>query len=118
MPYITLSKPNKWRTEDHVYVIGNPPFHNQIVNEGQILKGSHQNEVLMSVVPIYKGNSGSPVISSSGEVIGVVFAKSLEKPIGYAIPIEKVFRKITKIGAIHLPFSRPHLAPVHFIPIL
>ena len=96
LPYITLSKPNKWRTEDHVYVIGNPLFHNQIVNEGQILKGSHQNEVLMLSAPIYKGNSGSPVISSSGEVIGVVFAKSLEEPIGYAIPIEKVLEKLPK----------------------
>ena len=94
LPYITLSKPDKWRTEDHVYVIGNPLFHNQIVNEGQILKGSHQNEVLMLSAPIYKGNSGSPVISSSGDVIGVVFAKSLEEPIGYAIPIEKVLEKL------------------------
>ena len=51
LPYITLSKPDKWRTEDHVYVIGNPLFHNQIVNEGQILKGSHQNEVLNAICP-------------------------------------------------------------------
>ena len=93
-PYLTLSMPDKWRTEDHVYVIGNPLFHHQIVNEGKILEGSHQNGVLMLSAPIYKGNSGSPVISSSGDVIGVVFAKSLEEPIGYAIPIEKVLEKL------------------------
>ena len=86
---IFLSMPDKWHAEDHVYVIGNPLFHHQIVNEGQILEGSHRNEVLMLSAPIYKGNSGSPVISSSGEVIGVVFAKSLKEPIGYAIPIRK-----------------------------
>ena len=89
MPYITLSKPDKWRTEDHVYVIGNPLFHNQIVNEGQILKGSHQNEVLMLSAPIYKGNSGSPVISSSGDVIGVVFAKSLESQSAMQFQLKK-----------------------------
>jgi serine protease Do len=94
LPYITLSKPDQWQTEDPIYVIGNPLFHNQIVNEGKILKGSHHNEVLMLSAPIYKGNSGSPVISSSGDVIGVVFAKSIEKPIGYAIPIEKVLEKL------------------------
>ena len=48
----------------------------------------------MLSAPIYKGNSGSPVISSKGDVIGVVFAKSTEDPIGYAIPIEKVLEKL------------------------
>lgn len=94
LPYLPLSEHNKWRIEDPIYVIGNPLFHNQIVNEGEILEGSHPNEVLLISAPIYKGNSGSPVISSSGEVIGVVFAKSLKEPIGYAIPIEKVIEKL------------------------
>ena len=94
LPYISLSQPDKWRIKDHIYVIGNPLFHNQIVNEGKILEGSHQNDVLLLSAPIYKGNSGSPVISSSGDVIGVVYAKSLKEPIGYAIPIEKVLEKL------------------------
>ena len=94
LPFLTLSKPDEWRKQDHIYVIGNPLFHNQIVNEGKILDGSDQNGVLMLSAPIYKGNSGSPVISSKGEVIGVVFAKSMEDPIGYAIPIEKVLEKL------------------------
>ena len=94
LPFLTLSKPDEWHKQDHIYVIGNPLFHNQIVNEGKILDGSDPNGVLMLSAPIYKGNSGSPVISSKGDVIGVVFAKSMEEPIGYAIPIEKVLEKL------------------------
>jgi serine protease Do len=96
LPFITLSKPDVWRTQDPIYVIGNPLFHNQIVNEGEILDGSNQYGVLLLSAPIYKGNSGSPVISSNGDVIGVVFAKSTEDPIGYAIPIEKVLERLPK----------------------
>lgn len=90
LPFMTLSDPNRWKVHDPIYVIGNPLFHTQIVNEGEILDGSEGSGALLISAPIYKGNSGSPVISSNGEVIGVVYAKSTEEPIGYAIPIEKV----------------------------
>lgn len=94
LPLIKLSKPGKWEPHDPIYVIGNPLLHTQIVNEGEILDGSRGSEVIMISAPVYKGNSGSPVIDRDGEVIGVVFAKSTEKPIGYAIPIEQVLDKL------------------------
>ena len=90
LPFLSLSKPDVWRTGDPVYVIGNPMLHNQIVNEGKILEGSKSDGNLLISAPIYKGNSGSPVISSNGNVVGVVYAKSTTESIGYAIPIEKV----------------------------
>lgn len=94
LPHISLSEPDAWQVHDHIYVIGNPLFHNQIVNEGNILQGSDKNGVLRLSAPIYKGNSGSPVISESGKVIGVVYAKSMSEDIGYAIPIEQVLEKL------------------------
>ncbi|MEC1772671.1 S1C family serine protease [Schinkia azotoformans] len=95
LPHISLSEPDEWLVQDHIYVIGNPLFHNQIVNEGNILQGSDKNGVLRLSAPIYKGNSGSPVISSeSGKVIGVVYAKSMTEDVGYAIPIEQVLEKL------------------------
>ncbi len=94
LPFLSLSGPDQWEVHDHIYVIGNPLFHTQIANEGEILDGSQGSGVLMVSAPIYKGNSGSPVINQNGEVIGVVYAKSTEEPIGYAIPIEKVLGKL------------------------
>lgn len=90
LPYLSLSKPSTWNIQDHIYVIRNPLFHNQIVNEGEILKGSNKSGVLRLSAPIYKGNSGSPLISEQGEVIGVVYAKSTTEEVGFAIPIEQV----------------------------
>lgn len=96
LPHISLSEPDAWEVQDHIYVIGNPLFHNQIVNEGNILQGSDKNGIVMLSAPIYKGNSGSPVISSeSGKVIGVVYAKSMTEDIGYAIPIEQVLERLS-----------------------
>jgi serine protease Do len=96
LPFITLSKPDEWRIEDPIYVIGNPLFHHQIVNEGKILEGSDQKGVLVLSAPVYKGNSGSPVINKNGDVVGVVYAKSTTEAVGYAIPIEKVLEKLPK----------------------
>ncbi|WP_338452408.1 serine protease [Niallia oryzisoli] len=94
LPSLTLSNPNKWSVEDHIYVIGNPLFHNQIANEGDILTGSDKYYLLMISAPIYKGNSGSPVIDLHGDVIGVVYAKTTEDGTGLAIPVEQFIDKI------------------------
>lgn len=94
LPFLPLSRSDQWDVHDPIYVIGNPLFHTQIAIEGEILDGSQGAGVLKISAPIYKGNSGSPVINQNGEVIGVVYAKSTEEPIGYAIPIEKVLAKL------------------------
>jgi len=96
LPFLSLSRPNTWRIQDHIYVIGNPLFHNQIANEGDILEGSEKNQLLMISAPIYKGNSGSPVINKEGKVIGVVYAKMTEDGIGLAIPVEQILGHLPK----------------------
>jgi serine protease Do len=91
---LRLSGPNNWNISDQIYVIGNPLLHNQIAMDGEVLEGSDQNGDLLLSAPIYKGNSGSPVINSDGNVIGVVFAISTKDQIGLAIPIEKVLEHL------------------------
>jgi S1-C subfamily serine protease len=94
LPALSLSDPGIWGVSDQIYVIGNPLLHNQIAMDGEILEGSDQNGMLLLSAPIYKGNSGSPVINTSGKVIGVVFALSTKDQTGLAIPIEKVIEQL------------------------
>lgn len=84
----------------HIYVIGNPLFFRFIANEGAVTGYTGLQDwtqpVMMIDAPIYKGNSGSPVINEEGQVIGVVFATSKIKingksnNVGLAVPIEYV----------------------------
>ncbi|MBP2239624.1 S1-C subfamily serine protease [Cytobacillus eiseniae] len=94
LPYLTLSKNAEWQIDDPIYVIGNPLLHHQIVNEGNIIEGSNLNGVLRISAPIFKGNSGSPVINGHGEVVGVVYALSIKDQTGLAIPIEQVHQNM------------------------
>lgn len=80
LPDLPLSFEEEWKErfgEDIVFV-GNPLSHSQIANEG-VLTGEVQLDdwdvpVMEITAPVYKGNSGSPVISEDGKVIGVIFA--------------------------------------------
>ncbi|WP_102275134.1 S1C family serine protease [Cytobacillus massiliigabonensis] len=94
LPALSLSDSGTWGVSDQIYVIGNPLLHNQIAIDGEILKGSNKNGVMLLSAPIYKGNSGSPVIGQDGTVIGVVFALSTKDQTGLAIPIEKVLKNL------------------------
>lgn len=67
-----------WHPDAPVYVIGNPLFFYQIANEGEVIgittAQATEPTFLLLDAPIYKGNSGSPVIDREGKVIAVVFA--------------------------------------------
>lgn len=77
-PYLMLADEMDVNHEKHVYFIGNPLRFQGIVNEGMIIDylklQNWDEEVMMIQAPIYRGNSGSPIINETGEVIGVVFA--------------------------------------------
>lgn len=92
--------------DEKIYVIGNPLMHTQIANEGYILENVDQYHVLKISAPIYKGNSGSPVITESGEVVGVVYAKTVPRltgntdSVGLAVPIHQVIESVPTINSI------------------
>ncbi|MCG1020896.1 serine protease [Sutcliffiella horikoshii] len=75
-----------------IYIIGNPLAHTFVVNEGttgEMVRSSLRSEVLIIDVPVHSGNSGSPVITEDGVVVGVVYATTKENK-GLAIPAKQI----------------------------
>lgn len=94
LPYLEREKQPVFNKDAPIHFIGNPLSFKGIANEGTILESLQlsdwKQEVIMIKAPVYRGNSGSPVINASGKVIGIVFA-TIENPIygnvGLFIPI-------------------------------
>ena len=78
LPSLSLAQDPNIQENEPIRFIGNPLRFNGIANEGTIIgetQLSDWNErVFMLDAPVYRGNSGSPVINQNGEVIGVIFA--------------------------------------------
>lgn len=102
LPYLPLAENSAFKTHEHVYFIGNPLYFNGIANEGEIIGVTSATDIVPDIVmmdaPVYKGNSGSPVINEAGSVIGIVFATGKREPhgkVGLFIPIENVYEQFT-----------------------
>ncbi|WP_042473654.1 S1C family serine protease [Bacillus ndiopicus] len=104
LPYLPLADTFQPDAQ-HVYVIGNPLYFTGIANEGVVLEPllleGWQEQVIMLQAPIYKGNSGSPVLTEDGHVVGVVFATTKHDQngrVGLFVPIELVHQELQQIA--------------------
>lgn len=107
---LPLEREKSWGAGTQVYVIGNPLFFSHIANVGTIIgeipvRGLDVPAMAIEA-PIYKGNSGSPVINDRGEAIGVVFATTEierdgeKRNVGLAVPIAAIVPHLDKAGII------------------
>ncbi|WP_208589907.1 S1C family serine protease [Gracilibacillus suaedae] len=95
LPFLDLSDQNSEDQLDNVLFIGNPLRFNGIANEGDLIGktqlSSWEKPVYMLDAPVYRGNSGSPVLNEQGKVVAVVFATQKNGEhgrVGLAVPIE------------------------------
>ena len=90
---------------EKIYAVGNPKGLNGTFSEG-IISGVRElsaKQVLQITAPISPGSSGGPVLSSSGEVVGIAFASfSAGQNLNFAIPVKYLSNLKSKIGTITL----------------
>ncbi len=98
LPYLELAETFE-EVQQHVTFIGNPLAFTGIANEGNVIgytTTSLDTKVSMLEAPVYKGNSGSPVIASDGTVIGVIYATLKDDEhgkIGLFVPIDALHER-------------------------
>lgn len=99
-PYLEVANDQSIDTNQPIYFIGNPLRFSGIANEGTIIgttgESSLDSEVIMLDAPVYRGNSGSPVMTEDGTVIGVIYATREDADygrIGLAVPIESLLER-------------------------
>lgn len=95
LPHLDLADKTEFEANESIYFIGNPLRFNGIVNKGNVIDyiqlSDWKKPVVMLEAPVYRGNSGSPVINQEGNVIGVVFATlnhDTQGRVGLFIPID------------------------------
>ncbi|WP_158212386.1 S1 family peptidase [Natranaerobius trueperi] len=79
LPYVDIynGKIENLNTDKEVYVVGNPRGIGVLASKGKIRDINKINDYLSIIeidTKIYPGHSGSPVVNSEGELLGIIYA--------------------------------------------
>lgn len=104
-PYLPIRSTSA-KAGEEIVVIGNPLSQTQIVNKGEVLNEEHPFQVMKISAPIYPGHSGSPVLSEFGEVVAVVYARTIpsvrnkDDKYGLAVPVEQIITQLPMLDEL------------------
>jgi len=99
-PHITIGHSTGLAVGEHLYTIGNPSGLAYTVTSGVFSgeRGEGQQRLLQTDAPINPGNSGGPLITESGQVVGInTLVLRGVQGIGFAIPIEAVYEEFFQL---------------------
>jgi S1-C subfamily serine protease len=99
-PHLTTAESTRLAQGERLYTIGNPSGLTYSVTSGVFSgdRGSGDQRFLQTDAPINQGNSGGPLVTESGRVVGInTQTLSGTQGIGFAIPIEAVYREFTAL---------------------
>lgn len=99
-PHITAGDSLGLMQGERLYTVGNPQGLAYTVTSG-IFSGNRGNgakRLLQTDAPINQGNSGGPLITETGQVVGInTMVMNGAQGIGFAIPIEAVFEEFPEL---------------------
>jgi len=84
---------------ENVITIGNPSFYDFTVTRGIVSGIREQGKLIQTDAAINFGNSGGPLINSSGCVVGVISFKNVENDdLNFAVSSERLLRFLNNSG--------------------
>ncbi len=96
-PYLLPAEKSKTALGDTVYAIGSPLNLTNSVTSGVL--SSYRKDYIQTNAEIYPGNSGGPLITKEGKVLGVNTLKLVTEKfegLGFAIHIDLVYREFKR----------------------
>lgn len=105
---LRLAQQHQFRRGEEVVVIGNPGATDELVLENAVSRGVMSTQATIKGQEYYQlgisinsGNSGGPVLDSSGHVIGVVTLKATEKEgLGFCVPLNRLNASLGRMSQL------------------
>ena len=99
-PHLTPAESTRLAQGERLYTIGNPSGLAYSVTSGIFSgdRGSGDQRFLQTDAPINQGNSGGPLVTEGGQVVGInTQVLNGTQGIGFAVPIEAVYREFVAL---------------------